>query len=1113
MVGAQLTPIVSAALPTPAKNDSLDPDVGMVTGHDFKWNEQGKKPVRLPIYTINHPSDPSMNLGDYMNDMNWYVDIQGYTIKKPRARARMSELMTLLRPLSDGSLGRMFATPSRVANWGELFNGNRSYVTTMYNRYPTNVVDNTTKKVVKRAYIRDIAEWSGATVAIEGLGQYDEGTGHELSTALVTTSQYPDATINMVTSAKVGKQVNIGHIGKQFYPNVTYSKPPFIQWKLEVDGKVVVDDFGVMGAYSSTYKHVFTEPGEYTVKLTVTDRVERSTVTTKKIVVSDDPPEIPEGTCSREIVEGADGSTINGSFSNPTPSGSIFSDSGEFDVVQGIPSSEYLRVKALSEEYLFENNFSQRTGTVKYKVPVKKTFTLKWTEETPGTGTDGKPTTTKTPKSETEIKEVMVDIDRPYTFWEIVTYTVNDLANSITINYGLPNEQVVIPAGVNVTADANHSPDLEDHVFPSECDEVTLPAQTIDGGKTKPEVPDFTAEAKTAAEAKIKPTNVENDRAEFKGQLIMNDVRAVQDGPTPSQIPMPSMINMEVGGQRIDPLKTNYYMSPSTGNVTYTEIVNINGNGFGSEFGYNVNSVTVHTPVVMNPKASDDKEYDQRTKPPHRSEPTNSDTERHAFILDRPFTVTLPTTGQHRNIPGYGNKDFAKYTRAKQVQFPFDVYSADKSTFYPKNTWINVPVQKLTVDFFLPVWVPEGQYTTYYRSFAINAPNTNHGNETEANVTIPNPAFSIPPANTNSAAHVATDTIAVDVVGRLFDFRITDVSDYRWEDVFRVSSGGLQHTGNYYWVGENGIDGAKRGNVSPFELPIRQGSHPKGYKNVAVKTGYHFKFDLKTKGNMFSNNDGIRVTPTFSFVDKDGLNRKEVDLYYHTDEEKFVKVGGEKDRETRSVVLNERLRNVPSSQLLSNANYYYRHGSSFNMDTSGLFEHTFTDKYLNDFTKRKTVIGGYHWMALPWQLRTWIGPQANDVPRSAMVPTNDAMAREQQWYGEYSLPAQVNVVEKGFDVAEYARINTLTDNSPIFLKDGYIIVNFNIETIQNGNTANPHLQYINTGIPKANQWKREGFNNSFIDPYGKTFNLLQGDVVFYHADESSYTDFNASGSH
>ncbi|MCZ4151278.1 hypothetical protein BZG21_43605, partial [Escherichia coli] len=127
--------------------------------------------------------------------------------------------------------------------------------------------------------------------------------------------------------------------------------------------------------------------------------------------------------------------------------------------------------------------------------------------------------------------------------------------------------------------------------------------------------------------------------------------------------------------------------------------------------------------------ASDDREHNQRTTP---------DYARRAFILDRPFTVSLPTNGQHRNIPGYGDRDYAKYIKRKQVLFPFDVYTANKATFYPASTWIDIPVSQTETTFYLPTWVDEGDYSVSYRSFAENSPESGFTYEDKANLDLVN---------------------------------------------------------------------------------------------------------------------------------------------------------------------------------------------------------------------------------------------------------------------------------------------------------------------------------------------------------------------------------------
>jgi len=340
-----------------------------------------------------------------------------------------------------------------------------------------------------------------------------------------------------------------------------------------------------------------------------------------------------------------------------------------------------------------------------------------------------------------------------------------------------------------------------------------------------------------------------------------------------------------------------------------------------------------------------------------------------------------------------------------------------------------------------------------------------------------------------------------------------------------------QHTGNYYWVGKSGIDGDLRGNQSPFVLPVRHGSHPdsydangelKYYKNLGVKKGYQFKFDFKTKGTMYDMKDAIRITPTFYFVDKDGKNRRPVDVYYHMDNKKFVQVGSKDDQEVRNVVLNEPLRNVEEKQLINNSKFYYSRVAGDNVDKEsdyykafkeyaelGLSEREFTRKYFKDYSKKNVITGTYGWQILNWRLRTAIGP--TDAPTNTMIPSSDVVASEQQWHSEYSLPSKLYVVEKGTNVTTYAAQNKMNDNAPIFLKDGYIIVNFNIESIQNGDLDNPHLQYINA--PLMNQWKLEGYQSSFTDGYNYVFNLKDGDVIFYQGNQSSDDDFKSTVTH
>jgi hypothetical protein len=353
--------------------------------------------------------------------------------------------------------------------------------------------------------------------------------------------------------------------------------------------------------------------------------------------------------------------------------------------------------------------------------------------------------------------------------------------------------------------------------------------------------------------------------------------------------------------------------------------------------------------------------------------------------------------------------------------------------------------------------------------------------------------------------------VPVDVVGRLYDFHVTDIADFNWESVFRMEQGSRLHTGNSYWVGQGDIDGDPRYTSSQYTLPLRPGSHPV-FKNLVTKTGYHFKFELKTKGNMFSAKDGVEIVPSFYFIPllKEKNNptpqigkRVPVDLYYHTNDKYFIQIGSKDDKESRYVILNERLRNVPQVELEDTARYQYDVEKSFS-EVNQMSRAQYLAQYQDKTTKQKTIVGGYGGLFLSAPIRTYIGPKT-ELP--AGVDPYRANAAIQKWYGEYSIPAGVYAVEKGTNIAEYGRTHQgLDDASPIFLKDGYIVVSFDIRSVQNGQKDQPHLQYIHGKL--MNQWSQmEGFKKDVIDPYGRTLPIEDGDVIYYDGKYSSRSDF------
>lgn len=746
------------------------------------------------------------------------------------------------------------------------------------------------------------------------------------------------------------------------------------------------------------------------------------------------------------------GRSMTGEDFSPNVSAVIKADSRgseRFNVLDGIPTTESLYGNVWTKNYLHKFGYQQMTGQCTFTVDVTVLPPPPPPDEEPG-----------------EPSTVQVQVDKDYSYWIVSYVEIYGIKEAALQNYAFEANGIRIPpsgytAPYYATAQTHH------------YEPSSIPSVSVSHSG------DPEAAARSAVSVRVR-----NDTFTFYNQTLMSGTETTGSGSAPSPIPTAPVTGdntLYSPGHVIPMTKTNRAQQPSAGTMYYVQVSGSEEKNYPI---YGINPVTVHTPVVIYPDVSDDRAHNQKTKPAAG---------RSAVILDRPFSIEMPNSGQHTNYLGYGNSNYLKYIGSKQVRFPFDVFNGSKSVFYPKNTWIEVEKSQETYPFFLPVWVDEGFYDVEFRTIAHNAPS---GASHQTN------------ANLDLTHHIAYDTVAVDVIGRIYDFRITDIADYNWETVFRPAKGSSQPIGTAYWVGLSGIDGAPRGITSKYTLPIRPGSHPL-YKNVSIKAGYHFKFDLKTKGNMFGREDEIKITPSFYFISAEDGSRTPVDLYYHMSGKSYIKVGSPSDQAARYVILNHRLRNVPVEELTDTALYKYDHEYTFDQVAS-IGRPQFVNHYINIAAKRKTPVGSLSLLRLPEDLRTLIGPKKN-IP--AGVELSRVNAAVQKWYGEYSLPADLYAVKTGTNVADYGRTHRgLTDKSPIFLKKGYIVVNFNLETIQEGRVDEPHLQYIYG--PLMNQWHQmEGFARSVTDPFGVTYQLQDGDVVLYHANLSSRDDFSPMVTH
>jgi hypothetical protein len=448
--------------------------------------------------------------------------------------------------------------------------------------------------------------------------------------------------------------------------------------------------------------------------------------------------------------------------------------------------------------------------------------------------------------------------------------------------------------------------------------------------------------------------------------------------------------------------------------------------------------------------------------------------------------VDIINSGNHRNIKGYGSRDYTKYIKDREIRFSFDAYLGTDmtGTYLKANTWyslssLGVSNAASQLTFYTPVWVDEGLYSVEVRSIAKN--DTSKKSENRANL--------------NSANTAALANGTVEISGRVFDFAITDINDISWEPFFRKTPNSHEHTGKVFYTGRKDINGVPDG-TRKYIMPIMPGKNDvKGYQQRAVKLGYTVKFEIKTVGNYYDQLDYIQIRPTFAFVDKEGKNRQEVDLYYSTPQNALIKIGSPEDTEIQKMRLDFKYRGIDISEFTNTAEAIYHLRGGMGTYTLEKWKEVFPG-----LSQNGVAISKYTKILLSEPVRSFIGP-VSGIPGN--VNKYKAYASVQNWYGEYHLPADLLVVPKGTDLSKE---RDLTRNSPVFLKAGYVIVNFrDITVINDDDFDNPSLGY--TGRT-GDGWALEGYD---LNQGG--WQLVTGDIIAYYADRRASDDYIGTGTH
>lgn len=346
--------------------------------------------------------------------------------------------------------------------------------------------------------------------------------------------------------------------------------------------------------------------------------------------------------------------------------------------------------------------------------------------------------------------------------------------------------------------------------------------------------------------------------------------------------------------------------------------------------------------------------------------------------------------------------------------------------------------------FYLPTDVAEGKYRIEFRCIAKNGASSD-GKERWANLSEEN--------------YVGVDWVDVEVSGQLRDFSIYDISDYPlWQQVFRKPNS-LALTGFSFPVAK---------------LPLLNGSHPLFENKGCLKPGYALRMSCLTVGEMEGEEDYVRIVPRFYHISADLQQRQEVDVYYSESiDGKFnqlVRVGSEKDRtNVKTLKLGDTYLSIPKEQLKRTAEK--------------------KQLVLEDFLKQEHKAFTFSNIMLSSQLQ--------------MLSDTKGI---QKWYFEYYLPSKLHIVKKGFPLEDYQEKNKLNLQEDFWLKEGFLVLNFDIETIQKGERR---LSYRNETMALC------GYRNQWLYEKGEKIKepFALGDVALLELGQSAAIDYQSLGTH
>ena len=610
-----------------------------------------------------------------------------------------------------------------------------------------------------------------------------------------------------------------------------------------------------------------------------------------------------------------------------------------------------------------------------------------------------------------------------------------------------------------------------------------------------------------AAKNAVGKAKVYNDRLIVNGITYMSDAEADGDSPLTYEVIGDDDYAVEEFEETVTiPSNVANGVYPTKNQVRYIRAVP--GTGTARIFealhikeGFEQNEpVHVHTPVIspvtiIDPDTGEKFEGEQT----QLIEENRVNVE-YELLLDGTYTFQFDPE-MHRDIQGYGWSEepskYDKYTAFKEVMFPFDV------ELYKKDYWITLS-DFYRDTFYIPPWVEENKnYTIKFRVAPENVVDEQGVNHIEDTQYL---------ANLDIAKYVATYEIPVEVSGRIYGFEAVGVNDRvtfagdpdasAYQRFSLLQEGWEKKVGPFNRIGEAQVRSTMEGTVTDAWEEVNTLPFAGGRSNIYSRMGWlskgnDFSFTFYTMANLADEDDSIIITPTFRYIDKNtGAVKDDIKVYYHDGEDLYIEVGSAKDEAHITPVS---LDDTEFDGAYTQGQLAYTVARKNGID--GVAELASRGQ-INEYLRKKTDAATMGKIVLKDPLRLLMDlPGALEQLERNLSNNRDALVSfedmdgdtEQQlkesiqkWYCTYHLPSKLFVCDDDINLWEYAQDKYgITEYDDVFLRNGYLVVNIEIETRNNGVE---HLEYFpsvrpenagRTSAGERDQWRVENFGEPY----------------------------------